>query len=588
MAKFQPEPCDPIVGDEVHETNVVDFGAKGDWNTNGTDDTAAFELAIAAAPDGGVVTIPPGHYGLDNLRILDKSIDLVGHGAWCVQLSDAPAVQFDVTWVPVPIISITEITTPLFGDLLNPETVTDIVVGAIPAGLEPRCRIKIIADDEIPGSNPTSSGQLRRVGEFATVYEIIGNTIRLGHTLTEPFTINPRLAVVPGRRCRIEGINFRPDPAGEAAIWNQSLVQINGYTDPKVERVKIEGAFSFGLEINGCEGAMVDSLTARNVNNNRDNFQFGYGVTLNSSENCSVTNSHFFDTRHGFTTDTQAQPAGSLNFAEQGRTKYVSVTNCTGNNCTNAAFDSHAPAYGITFDGCIAAHEVRYSGSTGAGFQLRGQYITMTNCQALNCFRGIILKNSGVPEGCRDILISNCYVYNAEKYAFDSDGKAGADNPIDNVRIEGGYYHSTGFDEVMKIIQSNVKMVGVEMVGGPLAASNSACLVRIQDGSELEAFTCQFDTRGFTGANPRAIQVREDDCFAYIYDSRFYLNPGQVVFRGPSFVPGVAGQIDAKGLTFYKNQIPLPAEIKGTSIFIGPNTNLVEYWDGNTGTRVVV
>jgi len=140
----------------------------------------------------------------------------------------------------------------------------------------------------------------------------------------------------------------------------------------------------------------------------------------------------------------------------------------------------------------------------------------------------------------------------------------------------------------MKIIQSNVKMVGVEMVGGPLAASNSACLVRIQDGSELEAFTCQFDTRGFTGANPRAIQVREDDCFAYIYDSRFYLNPGQVVFRGPSFVPGVAGQIDAKGLTFYKNQIPLPAEIKGTSIFIGPNTNLVEYWDGNTGTRVVV
>ena len=586
MANFMPIPCDPIIADDSYTTNVVDFGAKGDWNTNGTDDTAAFDAAIAAAPDGGTVIVPPGHYGLDNVQIFDKTIDIVGHGAWLVQLSDLPLLQWDVTWDTVDVTSFTDVTLPLFGDVNNPETVTDVVVASLPAGIAPECRVRIVADDEIPGSVPTSSGGLRRVGEFATVLEVNGNTIRLGHTLTEPFTINPRLALVPGHRARLEGINIRPDPAGDAALWNGPIVQINGRSDVKVERVRIEGAFSFGLEINGCEGVMVDSFIARNIRNDRSNFRFGYGVTLNGSENCSVENSHFFNCRHGFTTDSQSQPAGSTNLSEFGRSKYITVTSCTGNNCTNAAFDTHNPTYGITFQSCIAAHEIRLPDSTGAGFQVRGKHIKIADCQALNCYRGIIVKDSGIDDATHDIHISNCHVDNAEKFALVIEGTATITNPVLDVYIEGGYFHSTHFDEVVRFIQSEVKMHGTTLVAGPLATSTSSCLVRIIDNSKLVAQNCCFDIRNITGTNARAVNCREQDCQAFVYDSVFYQNPGQVSFRGPAAGAGgpVPGQFRGAGLKYDTFAVPLTTEVKHATV---DPADLFQIYNPATGTFIV-
>jgi hypothetical protein len=71
--------------------NVVDvrsFGAKGDGKT---DDTAAFRLAVAAAPVGGALMIPPGTYLLRSSIVFIKNMVLRGAGPGMTTILADPA-----------------------------------------------------------------------------------------------------------------------------------------------------------------------------------------------------------------------------------------------------------------------------------------------------------------------------------------------------------------------------------------------------------------------------------------------------------------------------------------------------------------
>lgn len=61
--------------------NVLDYGAVGDYDgSSGTDNTAAFQAAVNACPEGGVVYIPVGYYKTTASVFSTKSIRIVGEG----------------------------------------------------------------------------------------------------------------------------------------------------------------------------------------------------------------------------------------------------------------------------------------------------------------------------------------------------------------------------------------------------------------------------------------------------------------------------------------------------------------------------
>ena len=60
-------------------TNVRDYGAKGD---NSTDDTAAIQAALNAAPDQSAVYFPAGTYLIGNITIPNKFLTIYGDGQW--------------------------------------------------------------------------------------------------------------------------------------------------------------------------------------------------------------------------------------------------------------------------------------------------------------------------------------------------------------------------------------------------------------------------------------------------------------------------------------------------------------------------
>jgi hypothetical protein len=72
---------DAIVAERRRTVNVRDFGAKGDWNPatqTGTDDSAAFAAAMAAASAGGAtpgmrVYVPPGNYRLTSTWVVSQT-----------------------------------------------------------------------------------------------------------------------------------------------------------------------------------------------------------------------------------------------------------------------------------------------------------------------------------------------------------------------------------------------------------------------------------------------------------------------------------------------------------------------------------
>ncbi|MEZ5660319.1 MAG: glycosyl hydrolase family 28-related protein [Burkholderiaceae bacterium] len=66
-----------LVGDADSHTNVRHYGARGDGTT---DDSAAIQSAIAAAPVGGTLYFPRGNYRVSDTFVIQKRINVRGDG----------------------------------------------------------------------------------------------------------------------------------------------------------------------------------------------------------------------------------------------------------------------------------------------------------------------------------------------------------------------------------------------------------------------------------------------------------------------------------------------------------------------------
>lgn len=86
----QPAESPPPAARFAGEVSVADFGAKGDGIA---DDTAAFQKAIAAAPQASAIRVPPGRYRLtDTLHVKARTLIGSDAGAWVADEVSLPTL----------------------------------------------------------------------------------------------------------------------------------------------------------------------------------------------------------------------------------------------------------------------------------------------------------------------------------------------------------------------------------------------------------------------------------------------------------------------------------------------------------------
>lgn len=365
------------------------YGATGDGVTN---DAPFIQAAINACPDGGTVIVEPGTYVIATgpLLISGKSITLDLTDAIIQQKNDEEAVSFQGTLETALTASgITVVTTS--GDE-TPRPAVQVTLSA-PVTWKRGDVVKLVADDVLPGSR--TDGQLpppadrNRVGQFLTVQAMNGpgTVATLMGTLRDPFTVNPRIARLLPITGHLVGGDFQVHPDFVAANFNSGVIQMLNLQNPSIRGTKISRAGSQGIGMGNCYGYNIDGVTV-NYSRNTPGTALGYGINDGVSEFGKVSNCHFIQTRHAWTTGAVAiPPADTMN--RYGRTYGTIISACTSQGSQHAAFDTHIDADNVTYTGCFATDTI-------FAYNLRGRNHNVFGCSARNVDFGVNMSDEAL------------------------------------------------------------------------------------------------------------------------------------------------------------------------------------------------
>lgn len=175
--------------DQSTEVNAIDYGLVGDGVA---DDTAAINRAIAAAPEGGTVIIPPRKIRLDgSIANSNKPIKILAYGTEIINWE--AGTPFNLTGGFETTYNVTSLKTVTIAETETNNDGIEIVVTGTP-GWKKGDAVKIFADDPIPGGRPETGSTQRRVGQSTYVQSCNGSTVVLMGKLDDPMTDNIRVA----------------------------------------------------------------------------------------------------------------------------------------------------------------------------------------------------------------------------------------------------------------------------------------------------------------------------------------------------------------------------------------------------------
>lgn len=365
------------------------YGATGDGVTN---DAPFIQAAIDATPDGGTTIVEPGTYVINSgpLLISGKSITLDLTDAIIQQKNDEEAVSFQGTLeTALTASNITVVTTS--GDETARPAVQ--VTLSAPVTWQRGDVVKLVADDVLPGSR--TDGQLpppanqNRVGQFLTVQAMNGpgTVATLMGTLRDPFTINPRIARLLPITGHLIGGDFQVHPDFVNANFNSGVIQMLSLQNPSIKGTKISRSGSQGIGMGNCYGYTIDSVTI-NYARNTPGTALGYGINDGVSEFGKVTNCHFIQTRHAWTTGANAIAPGEL-LSRYGRTYGTIISACSSQGGQHAGFDTHIDADNVTFTGCFVADNI-------FAYNLRGRNHNVFGCSAQNVDFGVNMSDEAL------------------------------------------------------------------------------------------------------------------------------------------------------------------------------------------------
>lgn len=378
--------------------NVVDYGAVGDGVAN---DRTAIQNAInaASAAGGGIVFFPAGRYRCTSGALtLPTKVSLVGAG---------PGVSVIVQgyWGDHLI------TCAGSGATTTKTTLSaNVTVGAntlsltSTAGINPN-EYYILGNDIAQSTeNPTRyQGEMVQIratpasNPFNGLATPAAGTVNLrgfardSYTAADPDGAGPLAAgSIQGPLVFNTGNQIRDlsieneDPANLGTPHTVGFIRFVICANFAIDNVKLTGCDEAGIVIQNCRDGSVTRVQMEDFSD-LNNYSagagawYGYGLSIElASENIAVGECVGNRLRHFITTDGID--------GRRGVPRGLTIANCVAKNCTDFAYDTHAPTADSLFYACHAHN------CAAGGFELRGANNQMIACSVSYAPKGIQIK----------------------------------------------------------------------------------------------------------------------------------------------------------------------------------------------------
>lgn len=356
------------------------WGAKGDGVF---DDEDAIDAAVEFANGNDQVHLTAGkRYRACGIATERKNMYFDGNGATIVQTRNNGVIQWDAKYewqdTVTAVVGKRKITTT---------NAHNLKIGD---------KLKIVSDDQLYlGAN------LTRRGEFCIVKSVTDSrNFELANNLRETYTTTVRIGKMNPYSCTLKNINFDTEGLlegntvdGVTTFWVGHYCKIINGTNNVYQNITSTYGFGALIKNQSTFGYYADGIIARNQINDAPHSRFGYGFEDKNSCNGTITNSYFYNCRHGYTTNCDAVTNGA--FELYGATYNVEVTNCFAVGSSNSGFDTHEEGYKIIFRNCHTFGSYEGTGAIGAGFTTRAQFVEFHDCTDNGSKYGFRIEGEG-------------------------------------------------------------------------------------------------------------------------------------------------------------------------------------------------
>lgn len=346
-----------VVTGSGSETNVKMFGAKGDGTT---DDTEAIQSAIDAS-GGGTVSFPPGTYVTTGRIDLSSNVSLEGYGA-ILHATDSD-----------PTSGITSLLYATGSDGTKTNLDANAAAGARTVTLPSGQGANFASGDILGLESTTVIYGTTQSRELHSVVKVVGDVLTLDQPLDWAYNTTATAQfwkMTPVQNVTIRGLKFT---SADPTTYTQYSIRLKKAQGCVIENVTLENVGG-GIILDDAMDCAVTNLNINGLPNYGN--AFGYGINFNAAtSNSVVTGLRARDTRHVIT--TLGEQRSSVMWGEPRDCQITGAVGVGGTD-TLAIFDTHEQARRFTFSDCLAVG----SGTASAGFQMRGKYVTLSNCRA--------------------------------------------------------------------------------------------------------------------------------------------------------------------------------------------------------------
>lgn len=272
--------------------------------------------------------------------------------------------------------------------------------------------LRVVADNIIPEENYNEGDTgHQRIGEYASVVDVVANTVKLKGVLRDPYSDNTRVFRVGKGTVNIIGLRGGVTDRAWAAKERGRTLRLAGALNPVIDNPYITRENNYPISLVACFGHVARNIFAETLTNDPQNGYYGYTIHEQSCENGLIDGIKSLDQRHGWTDGIALSQPNDPNPFNYGRNQNGIVRNAMTTATTQSGLDTHHGSRGMTFDTCLVV------GAFGAlnAYALRGESHTIKNSTSWGCNTSVAVFTEKVSGESRNHCVIGHTAYNARQ-----------------------------------------------------------------------------------------------------------------------------------------------------------------------------